>query len=289
MRPSTIPLQRTQLIFRHLHHTMAAENPAASPAPWRGLFLEHIQAMDLPTCSFSTLHYEPPSSSGAAPRITPRSRTVVFRGLWASLAPNPKNPAPLNPSAYESDLLAITNDARMQKTAELSESGTSSASSLTPQTGGGGPVEAVFWAVPSRTQWRIRGHAYVLGPDIDSEAAEPVKTTIQHHMRLTGSDDAADWSWERELTAHFGNLSPGMRGSFRNPPPGAPLSEEPAPGLGLGHTVEDLHDKIARENFRVVVIVPDEVDQVDLSNPEIAQRWNHKLVESSWVTTEVWP
>ncbi|KAH7136498.1 hypothetical protein EDB81DRAFT_802354 [Dactylonectria macrodidyma] len=289
MRPSAAPIQRTQLIFRHLHHTMATENPPPTAAPWRKLFLEHVQAMGLPTCSFSTLHYEPSSSAGGTPKVSPRSRTVVYRGLWASLVPNPKNPAPLNPSVFESDLLTITNDARMEKTAELSQSGNSTASSSEAQTGGGGPVEAVFWAEPSRTQWRMRGCAYVLGPDIDSEAAKPVKTAIKRYMRLTGGEDPAGWDWERELTAHFGNLSPGMRGSFRNPPPGTPLTEEPAPGLGLGHTVEDLHDAIARENFRVVVIVPEEVDQVDLSNPEIAQRWKHKLVDDSWVTTELWP
>ncbi|KAH7160261.1 hypothetical protein B0J13DRAFT_540826 [Dactylonectria estremocensis] len=289
MRPSTAPIQRTQLIFRHLHHTMATEIPPPTTAPWRKLFLEHVQDMGLPTCSFSTLHYEPASSAGDTPKVSPRSRTVVFRGLWASLVPNPKNPAPLNPSVFESDLLTITNDARMEKTTELSQSGASAASSSKTQTGGGGPVEAVFWAASSKTQWRMRGRAYVLGPDINSEAAKPVKAAIKRYMRLTRGEDTAGWDWERELTAHFGNLSPGMRGSFRNPPPGTPLTEEPAPGLGLGHTVEDLHDEIARENFRVVVIVPEEVDQVDLSNPEIAQRWNHKLVEDSWVTTELWP
>ncbi|KPM43614.1 hypothetical protein AK830_g2959 [Neonectria ditissima] len=266
---------------------MAAENPAPSPAPWRKTFLAHIKDMGLPTCSFSTLHYEPPSSAGASSKITPRSRTVVFRGLWASLDPNPKNPAPLNPSVYESDLLTITNDARMQKTTELSHSAAEDAAASKTQSGGGGPVEAVFWAEPSRTQWRVRGHAYVLGPDIDSEPAAPVKAAIKRYMRSKGSEDSADWDWSREVTAHFGNLSPGMRGSFRNPPPGTPLSEKPAPGLELGQKVEDLQDKIARENFRVVVIVPEEVDQVDLS--ELGRRWNHKLVDESWVTTELWP
>ncbi|KAK7432625.1 hypothetical protein QQZ08_000833 [Neonectria magnoliae] len=268
---------------------MTPKNPAPSPAPWRKTFLAHIQDMGLPTCSFSTLHYETPSSAGAAPQVTPRSRIVVFRGMWASLDPNPKNPAPLNPSVYESDLLTITNDARMQKTTELYQSGAEDVAASKSQSGGGGPVEAVFWAEPSRTQWRVRGHAYVLGPDIDSESAAPVKTAIKRRMRLNGSEDSARWDWGRELTAHFGNLSPGMRGSFRNPPPGTPLSEKPAPGLALGQKVEDLHDEIARENFRVVVIVPEEVDQVDLSDPNLSRRWNYKLVDESWVTTELWP
>jgi pyridoxamine 5'-phosphate oxidase len=286
MKPLTSPIQRTQLLARHLHHTMAAKSPF-SPAPWRSDFLYHLKSLDAPTCVFSTLHYEPVSSAGAQPIVTPRSRTVVFRGMWASLPVNPKNPAPLNPSAYESDLLTITNDARMQKTGELFGSAPGDTSS--PQTGGGGPIEAVFWVVPTRTQWRIRGHAYVLGPDVDAEGAAPVREAIQKYMRPTGGYDIRDWDWDRELTAHFGNLSPGMRGSFKNPPPGTPLSEKPSPGMELGQKVEDLHDKIARENFRVVVIVPEEVDRVDLTDPAEGKRWNYKLVDGSWETTELWP
>ncbi|KAI5463096.1 hypothetical protein BGZ63DRAFT_402437 [Mariannaea sp. PMI_226] len=266
---------------------MASEAPVTSPAPWRTAFLEHLKALDTPTCTFSTLHYEPASTANSPPHVSPRSRTVVFRGMWASLPVNPKNIAPLNPSTYESDLLTITNDARMLKTRELFESATKAASEA--QTGGGGPIEAVFWVVPTRTQWRIRGHAYVLGPDVDSEAATPTRKVIQKHMRRTGNGDAAGWDWNREITAHFGNLSPGMRGSFKNPPPGTPLNEQPPAGMKLGQKVDDLHDKIARENFRVVVIVPEEVDRVDLSDPEEGKRWNYKLVDDAWVTTELWP
>ncbi|KAM5348425.1 hypothetical protein ACJ41O_008249 [Fusarium nematophilum] len=255
---------------------------AIPAAPWRSAFLSHVNEMDSPTFFLSTLHHQSPSVSNGDP-ITPRSRTVVFRGLWAELPANPKNQAPLNPPAYESDLLTITTDARMEKVPELSPDGSS-----VPQSGGGGPVEAVFWAVPSRTQWRLRGRAYLLGPDIDQPSAAPVKQAIEKHMRLRG-DDSGSWDWAREVTAHFGNLSPVMRGSFRNPPPGTPRNEKPAPGLGLGQKVDDLNDEVARGNFRVVVIVPEEVDRVDLSDPEEGKRWNYRLAGDSWEETELWP
>ncbi|EHK43548.1 hypothetical protein TRIATDRAFT_127437 [Trichoderma atroviride IMI 206040] len=242
-------------------------------APWRSAFLSHIQQMDSATFTLSTLH---PLDGH---QVEPRARTVIFRGMWASLPDNHRNPAPRNPAVYTSDLPAITTDVRMEK----------------PQSTMGGPVEAVFWAKSSSTQWRLRGRAYIIGPDIESEAAAPVRAALQPWMRAVGgADEQKDaWSWSRELTSWFGNLSPLMRGSFRNPPPGTPLTQEPEPGLGLGQEVEDVNDALARKNFRVLVIVPETIDQVDLSDPKRARRWNHRaeLSESevSWRTTELWP
>lgn len=210
---------------------------------------------------------------------------------------NPKNPAELNPEGlYESDLLTITSDARMEKVPELLRSKKEAVSEADPQSGQGGPFEAVFWVVETSTQWRIRGHTVVIGPDIDSPSHKPARDSILHHMRLTSSSQSQPpFSFSRELTVHFGNLSPGMRGSFRNPPPGTPLKSGPLePGLGLGQKVEDLEDEIARENFRVVVLVPEEVDRVDLSDPEEGKRWNYRLEEGgeevrTWKVTELWP
>jgi pyridoxamine 5'-phosphate oxidase len=147
----------------------------------------------------------------------------------------------------------------------------------------------VFWCSKVKTQWRVRGHAYIIGPDIGSDAAAPVRAAIEKHMR--GS--AKDFSFTRELTAHFGNMSPVMRGSFRNPTPGTPLSEKPSEGEALGQKVEDLHDPIARKNFRVVIIVPEEVDRMDFSDPQKARRWNYLHVgdgtAGTWKITETWP
>ncbi|KAL7893691.1 pyridoxamine 5'-phosphate oxidase domain-containing protein [Trichoderma sp. SZMC 28014] len=286
MNSSTTSARRTRQLLSHLsYHTMANRE-----APWRSAFLSHIHQMDSPTFTLSTLH---PLDGN---QFEPRARTVIFRGMWASLPENHRNPAPRNPAVYTSDLPAITTDVRMEKVPELIGSRHESSSAPPePQSIVGGPVEAVFWAKSSSTQWRLRGQAYVIGPDIESEAAAPVREALQPWMRATGgADEQKDaWSWGRELTSWFGNLSPLMRGSFRNPPPGTPLTQEPEPGLGLGQEVEDVNDALARRNFRVLVIVPENIDQVDLSDPKRARRWNHRAEvsesEISWRTTELWP
>lgn len=79
-----------------------------------------------------------------------------------------------------------------------------------------------------------------------------------------------------------------IQGSFRSPPPGTPRDEKQAPGYGLGQKAEDLDDEIARKNFRIVIIVPQEVDPLDLSEPEDAKRWNYQLVGDSWQEIELW-
>lgn len=88
-------------------------------------------------------------------------------------------------------------------------------------------------------------------------------------------------------------------GSFKNPPPGQPRSQSPSdPDLQLGQKVTDLHDPVARANFRVVVIQAEEVERLDLSNPEDIRRWRWTLVGQSntegqsgghWAECELWP
>lgn len=123
---------------------------------------------------------------------------------------------------------------------------------------------------------------------------------ISDFVQEEGKDN---WSWSKELTAHFGNLSPMMRGSFKNPEPGTsvsiPLQD---PSLKLGQKVMDLNDEVARKNFRVIIIKPEIVEQVDLSKPEEARRWKFTYVGSSgmkseqggddigeWKKEELWP
>ncbi|KAJ6444294.1 O-methyltransferase gsfC [Purpureocillium lavendulum] len=275
----------------HQHYSMGSPVVPADP-PWRATFLSHVQRMASPTFVLGTLHQ--PGDPAAA---TPRVRTVVFRGMWAALDVNPKNPAARNPDTFTSHLPTFTTDARMDKVPELQEGAAAAA-----KAGGsvsGAAVEGVFWVEETRTQWRVRGRAYVLGPDVDGDAAAPVRAALEPHMRRVDGGASGPWSWSREVTAHFGNLGPLMRGSFRNPPPGTPRSRAPAPdsGLGLGQRVDDVDDEVARRNFRVVVIVPDEVDRVDLSDPENGRRWNYRLEgdeeggsgPAQWKVTELWP
>jgi pyridoxamine 5'-phosphate oxidase len=80
-------------------------------------------------------------------------------------------------------------------------------------------------------------------------------------------------------------------GSWRNPPPGTPVKGEPDDEHRLGQKVTDLDDKIARENFRVVVIKPEEVERLDLSDPATGRRWKYTLnVETGeWSERVCWP
>ncbi|TQS31639.1 hypothetical protein Golomagni_08073 [Golovinomyces magnicellulatus] len=258
-------------------------------APWREAFTKDVKEMEMPVFYLASLHHHDKNTPDS-PAIVPSVRAVIFRGFWGSMEVNPKNQAPLNPAAYDSDLLTITTDVRMNKVDELFSSTTVDHD----KSGKGGPVEGVFWAEKAQRQWRIRGHSYVIAPDIDSSEAAPVRDGLREYMRPSECESGTDhWSWGKELTAHFGNLSPGMRGTFRNPPPGTPLTDKVGDGLGLGQKVTDLEDGIARRNFRVVIIVPEQVDLVDLSDPSRHRRWQHKLVTAnngrSWESTEMWP
>ncbi|KAK3956177.1 hypothetical protein QBC32DRAFT_391677 [Pseudoneurospora amorphoporcata] len=313
--------------------TATGQNPhnrqpsPTTPTPWLTPFLSHLHSLPPPSRSFtlSTLHPLPPSfSSTSTPTpfsstvpVLPRARTCIYRGLWAQLPTNDKNPAELNPWVFESDLITFTTDARMEKAAEIVD--TASGERIEEgggMTGGGGPVEAVFWIESARdsesgeekkvmTQWRVRGTAWLLGPDADGEGAAKVREALRQRMRRVPDktpEDEKTWSWSKEVTAHFGNLSPVMRGTFKGPPPGQPVSFPPGKGEELGQEVEDLQDEVARRNFRVVVIVPTEVDQVDLSDARRPRRWLYLWrgksyqareaggeVEGEWEKVEVWP
>jgi pyridoxamine 5'-phosphate oxidase len=262
--------------------------------------------MPSPEFVLSTLHPAPP---GSPTPYVPRARYCIYRGLWASLPENSHNDATRNPNCYDSDLPIFTTDARMQKVSELfaSSAGKAGEEEQTRGSGGGGPVEAVWWVnvqtrEPERkimSQWRVRGTAWVIGPDIESSdpaqqssGVRTVKSEIGKRMRVLDADKTGDWSWEREVRTLFGNQSPGIRGSFRGPPPGqsvnTPFDEEK---LALGKKVESLDDEVARENFRVVVIRPDFVEQVDLRDAKTARRYVYTYDERSgdWKCEEQWP
>ncbi|KAL1899607.1 hypothetical protein Cpir12675_001376 [Ceratocystis pirilliformis] len=274
-----------------------------SAAPWRAAFHSQISKLSIPAFTISTIHDDPMKTTASPPTMAvgpqPRARTVVFRGFWGELPANPHNPAPRNPQYWQSEVLCITTDVRMAKVVELGGD----------ENGGGGPFEAVFWIPDTMAQWRIRGRGYFLGQDADDnvDKCSLVRDQVQPRMWRASSEEGQEcrqgleessemdratklWSWAREVTAHFGNLSPMMRGSFRNPAPGTALSSGPGrEGLGQGQSVEDLHDALARENFRVVLLVPDEVDYVDLSDSSKAKRWLYTIDGGEWGAQELWP
>jgi len=213
---------------------------------------------------------------------------------------NKHNKAPLNDRVYSSDLPTFTTDVRMAKIPELFASSEGHGDVYQSQgSGGGGPVEAVFWAEKVMVQWRFRGKAFIVGTDIEdsgsgTSGSRTVKHEVGERMRVLDEEKKSYWSWNTELTAQFGNLSPLMRGSFkRSGVPGTvmPKYEQSA----LCEPVSDLHDEVARSNFRVVIIVPEEVEQLDLSVPDKAQRWRFTYVGpdgdngEEWKKEELWP
>lgn len=287
--------------------TQATTPASVGPALWRPLFLNHLSKMDSPEFVFTSLH--PAEDKNSPVPYVPRARTCIYRGMWAELPPNKHNEAPQNDRVFESDLLTFTTDVRMAKVPEIFASSQGHGKvSQSQGSGGGGPVEAVFWVKEAMTQWRFRGEAYIIGEDIEGSGEESsgtrtVKTKVGERMRVVDEKEKATWSWEREVTAHFGNLNPGMRGSFKNPVPGSAVSIPPADkNLSLGQKVMDLHDETARRNFRIVIIRPDEVEQLDLSEPDKARRWKFTYIgpgESypgssgedigEWKKEELWP
>jgi pyridoxamine 5'-phosphate oxidase len=143
--------------------------------------------------------------------------------MWASLPENEHNPAPLNPPVYESDLPTFTSDVRMEKIPEIFATGPGKGERSQAQgSGGGGPVEAVWWVKEVGVQWRVKGTAFVVANDIDQEGHEEssgvrtVKSEVGSRMRVKEGmgGKEGEWSWGKEVTGHFGNCSPGMRGEF---------------------------------------------------------------------------
>lgn len=60
----------------------------------------------------------------------------------------------------------------------------------------------------------------------------------------------------------------------------------------------DLQDPIARANFRVVIIKPEEVEQTDISDPTTSRRYKYTFVvdkgqgaegKGEWKMEELWP
>lgn len=199
---------------------MSSTAPDASvlpKAPWKSLFNQHLSKMESPEFVLGTVAAAP---QGSTVPYVPRVRYCIFRGFWTELPENKHNDAERNPKVYESDCPTFTTDVRMEKVGQLFGTGAGHAESneQTQGSGGGGPVEAVYWVKETGTQWRIKGKAYVVGNDIDadegSSGVRTVKSEVGKRMRVLDQEKEKDWSWSRELTASFGNQSPGIKGTL---------------------------------------------------------------------------
>lgn len=214
----TIASLRVKSRLTSLLRTMSTISGSAEkgPAPWKDAFLSNLSKLESPEFVLSTVEKAPNDSP--VPYV-PRARYCIFRGFWAELPENKHNEAPQNDRVYESDLPTFSTDIRMHKVPQIfgSSAGHASNEDQWQGSGGGGPVEAVYWVKPTMTQWRIKGDAFILGPDIEGDGEESsgvrtVKSEVGKRMRVVKPGKEAGWSWAKEITAHFGNTSPGLRG-----------------------------------------------------------------------------
>jgi len=147
------------------------------------------------------------------------------------------------------------------------------------------------------------------GEEAQNSGTVTVKAELGRYMRGKSDSDHAqgnDWSWKREIENSFENLSPMMRGTFKNPPPGQPLSEgkDESAGEALGQKAGHLSEEpLARKNFRVCIITPEQVEAVDLTDPANCTRQIWTLAEEAggpggkqpsesvgeWNMIETWP
>ncbi|KAL4758267.1 uncharacterized protein BDW70DRAFT_98644 [Aspergillus foveolatus] len=256
---------------------------APAIAPWRALFLASLEKSKSSSFSLASVAHT------TANKPVPRSRTVEFRGFFPKPASTLHQSGiealktqgiGLNPDVYESDLFSITTDARMKKMGQLADSD---------------DVEGVFWFEEVSTQWRVRGKAIAIGNPENGPEEKEARNTVRKALRVKeeGESDIKDWDWDRQVATYFANHSPVMRGTFKSPPPGTLRSEAPSdPRLKLNQQVEDLKDEVARANFRVLLICPQEMERLDFSNPDDVRRTNWALVDAEkgeWKETELWP
>ena len=83
-----------------------------------------------------------------------------------------------------------------------------------------------------------------------------------------------------------------IAGTFAAPPPGQKTSEPyDDKNLKLGQKITELDHSVARKNFRVVVVKPDEMEQLDLTDPSTARRQHYTFDRSTgeWKHEELWP
>ncbi|KAJ5636320.1 FMN-binding split barrel-related protein [Penicillium longicatenatum] len=281
---------RRTLLFSTISKMAHSTNSRKIKAPWRDLLASHLKRTPGYEFTLGTVEHGPDGEP------MPRVRTCGCRGFFPELELHPSGqedmkqqaPGGGNPDKYESDMLTFTTDVRMEKLDQI--------------VGSDHHVEAVFWLPDLMNQWRVKGRAYAFGnPDVENpESSEDTKSMqrITDCLRFKENyDESMEWTWDNVVTEYFANHSPAMRGSFRVPVPGTPRSEVPSnPALKLGQKVKDLYDPVARANFRVVAIIPDKVERLDLSDMNNVRReqWRFEEYDKSresepWEYCELWP
>jgi pyridoxamine 5'-phosphate oxidase len=304
-------------------------SPSNHRAPWRNSLDSHLEQTPGYEFTIATVGHD--TQGRVVPRVRTCGYRGFFPEL--ELHPKSQQAMDEqvedggNPDVYESDMLSFTTDVRMEKLGQLEESGHAiEAMFWLTDVMAQWRVKGRAYAVgdpqeENEGEQRSRKEA-AKGLRVKSKANGDTSKWIwekavtkyfaNHSPIMRGMFLCYTVRWS---VGHIGSFSFSLlsawqtcipedlpfklvltmtTGTFRAPPPGQPRSKVPDdPALGLGQKVTDLHDPVARKNFRVVVIQPEEVERLDLSNQEDVRRWKWTLVDdqsgSHWVETELWP
>ena len=192
------------------------------------------------------------------PGLTPRPavRTVVFRGFVGEPRDgDTRSKLPGGNPPAESSLFLVSTDALMEKVGELEKSN--------------GVFEVCWWHAGTNQQIRFNGTAHLYRPNAVVEFPE---THLKRYIKTDG-----EWMWEKERTRLWKSHKPGMRGSFRNPPPGSPLDAEKKKKLQmveLGADDDGPDAREAKERFSLVVLEVTDLEILDLDPPPVLHRFD---------------
>jgi len=191
------------------------------------------------------------------PNPRPAVRTVGFRGFIGE----PKDNKPDTPDKFrganppaQSSLILLSTDALMSKVSEIE--------------GTGGVYEVCWWHAGTNQQIRFSGVAHLLRRNAKIEFPE---ARLKKYISVQGE---GGWSWEAERERMWRSHKPGLRGSFRNPPPGSPLDSEnkkkKLKAVELDGDDDGPDAQEAKERFSLVVLEITELEILDLDPPPVS-------------------
>jgi pyridoxamine 5'-phosphate oxidase len=238
---------------------MSSGNSLANP-PWKKKVQDIIQKNldDGHTDSlfFSLATLKP----GPNPR--PAVRTVGFRGFIGEPKDDKPDKLPGGNPPAQSSLILMSTDTLMSKVEEIEQTG--------------GVYEVCWWHSGTNQQIRFSGTAHLLRRNAKIEFPE---TQLKQYILVKGS---GEWSWEAERERMWKAHKPGLRGSFRNPPPGSPLDSawkrEKLKVVELDGDDDGPDAREAKERFSLVVLEITELEILDLDPPPVATHVNSQIL-----------
>ena len=240
-------LRRLKLIG---HHNGMASHSLSNP-PWKKTVLEILQK-NLDHGHKESLNFQL-ATIKPGPKPRPAVRTVVFRGsVGETRGDSPPAQLPVGNPPAESSLFLVSTDVLMAKVGELEQTN--------------GVFEVCWWHAGTNQQIRFNGIAHVYRRNGQGEFPE---SHLKRYIQIQGDQE---WTWDKEHERLWTAHKPGMRGSFRNPPPGSELDELKKKKLQVVELDSEDNGPDAQEakgRFSLVVMEVNEVEILDLSPPPV--------------------